>query len=150
MSNFHSSTFKKVIKIFSSSFDDLKMATHLYLEQYLDSLESLPAELRRNFTLMHDLVSLNSIWFKNVWALSLAIICWALALAGCFRKKHWTPFKPLDFYPRSWVKLLLVLLQDLRPLMAWSPVELQKAALLCKLKPWNQALVWSQITLARA
>lgn len=29
--------------------------THLYLEHYLDSLESLPAELRRNFTLMHDL-----------------------------------------------------------------------------------------------
>ena len=30
--------------------------THLYLEHYLDSLESLPADLRRNFQLMHDLV----------------------------------------------------------------------------------------------
>lgn len=27
----------------------------LYLEHYLDSLESLPGDLRRNFTLMHDL-----------------------------------------------------------------------------------------------
>lgn len=27
----------------------------LYLEHYLDSLESLPSELRRNFTLMHEL-----------------------------------------------------------------------------------------------
>ena len=46
------------------------MATHLYLEQYLDSLESLPAELRRNFTLMHDLVNVNNlqILFWNVVA----------------------------------------------------------------------------------
>ena len=31
------------------------MSTPLYLEHYLDSLEPLPGELRRNFTLMHDL-----------------------------------------------------------------------------------------------
>merc|ERR1711983_35782 len=31
-----------------------KMTT-LYLESYLDSLEPLPGELRRNFTLMHDM-----------------------------------------------------------------------------------------------
>ena len=31
------------------------MTSSLYLEQYLDSLESLPSELKRNFTLMHDL-----------------------------------------------------------------------------------------------
>ena len=29
--------------------------TTLYLESYLDSLEPLPGELRRNFTLMHDM-----------------------------------------------------------------------------------------------
>jgi len=33
------------------------MATALYLEHYLDSLESLPMELQRNFTLMRDLDS---------------------------------------------------------------------------------------------
>ncbi|KAL3861319.1 hypothetical protein ACJMK2_007377 [Sinanodonta woodiana] len=31
------------------------MATAMYLEHYLDSLESLPAELQRNFNLMRDL-----------------------------------------------------------------------------------------------
>uniref|UniRef100_T1IVE6 Inhibitor of growth protein N-terminal histone-binding domain-containing protein n=1 Tax=Strigamia maritima TaxID=126957 RepID=T1IVE6_STRMM len=31
------------------------MATALYLEHYLDSLENLPTELQRNFTLMRDL-----------------------------------------------------------------------------------------------
>jgi inhibitor of growth protein 4 len=31
------------------------MSSGLYLEHYLDSLETLPGELRRNFTLMHDL-----------------------------------------------------------------------------------------------
>ncbi|XP_033642650.1 inhibitor of growth protein 4-like [Asterias rubens] len=31
------------------------MATALYLEQYLDSIENLPFELQRNFTLMRDL-----------------------------------------------------------------------------------------------
>ncbi|XP_064610405.1 inhibitor of growth protein 4-like [Liolophura sinensis] len=31
------------------------MATAMYLEHYLDSLESLPTELQRNFTLMRDL-----------------------------------------------------------------------------------------------
>ncbi|XP_076472468.1 inhibitor of growth protein 5-like [Babylonia areolata] len=31
------------------------MATAMYLEQYLDSLESLPAELQRNFNLLRDL-----------------------------------------------------------------------------------------------
>jgi len=31
------------------------MATAMYLEHYLDSLESLPTELKRNFTLMGDL-----------------------------------------------------------------------------------------------
>ncbi|KAK7093631.1 inhibitor of growth protein 5-like [Littorina saxatilis] len=31
------------------------MATAMYLEQYLDSLESLPTELQRNFNLMRDL-----------------------------------------------------------------------------------------------
>ncbi|GAB1604541.1 inhibitor of growth protein 4-like isoform X2 [Argonauta hians] len=31
------------------------MATAMYLEHYLDSLESLPVELQRNFTLMRDL-----------------------------------------------------------------------------------------------
>ena len=31
------------------------MATAMYLEHYLDSLESLPTELKRNFTLMADL-----------------------------------------------------------------------------------------------
>ena len=31
------------------------MTNSLYLEQYLDSLEPLPGELRRNFNLMHDL-----------------------------------------------------------------------------------------------
>ena len=35
------------------------MSSSLYLEQYLDSLEPLPAELRRNFTLMHDLDTKN-------------------------------------------------------------------------------------------
>ena len=33
----------------------LVMATAMYLEHYLDSLESLPTELKRNFTLMADL-----------------------------------------------------------------------------------------------
>lgn len=33
----------------------MKMATAMYLEHYLDSLESLPSELQRNFTLMRDL-----------------------------------------------------------------------------------------------
>ncbi|KAI1891369.1 hypothetical protein AGOR_G00143110 [Albula goreensis] len=31
------------------------MATAIYLEHYLDSIENLPCELQRNFTLMHDL-----------------------------------------------------------------------------------------------
>ena len=51
------------------------MATHLYLEQYLDSLESLPAELRRNFTLMHDLVNVKNlqILFCNAIAAYLCL-----------------------------------------------------------------------------
>lgn len=31
------------------------MTSALYLENYLDGLEHLPAELRRNFTLMREL-----------------------------------------------------------------------------------------------
>ena len=37
-----------------------------YLEQYLDSLGSLPAELRRNFTLMHDLDNKNKSILQEV------------------------------------------------------------------------------------
>ncbi|ELT89616.1 hypothetical protein CAPTEDRAFT_140369 [Capitella teleta] len=33
------------------------MATAMYLEHYLDSLETLPMELQRNFNLMRDLDS---------------------------------------------------------------------------------------------
>ncbi len=38
----------------------------LYLEQYLDSLEPLPSELRRNFTLMHDLDVKNKNMLKDI------------------------------------------------------------------------------------
>ena len=42
----------------------------LYLEHYLDSLESLPRELRRNFTLMHDLDLKNKTILQDVDAAS--------------------------------------------------------------------------------
>ena len=42
----------------------------LYLEQYLDSLASLPDELRRNFTLMHDLDLKNKTILQDVDAAS--------------------------------------------------------------------------------
>jgi len=42
------------------------MSSSLYLEQYLDSLEPLPAELRRNFTLMHDLDTKNRTILEDV------------------------------------------------------------------------------------
>ena len=46
------------------------MSSSLYLEQYLDSLEPLPAELRRNFTLMHDLDTKNRKILEDVDAAS--------------------------------------------------------------------------------
>ena len=45
-------------------------ANSVYLEQYVDSLETLPAELRRNFTLMHDLDTKNKAILQNVDAAS--------------------------------------------------------------------------------
>lgn len=42
----------------------------LYLEQYLDSLQSLPDELRRNFTLMHNLDTRNKSILQDVDAAS--------------------------------------------------------------------------------
>ena len=42
----------------------------LYLEQYLDSLDSLPGELRRNFTLMYDLDQKNKKILQDVDAAS--------------------------------------------------------------------------------
>ncbi len=46
------------------------MSSSLYLEQYLDSLEPLPGELRRNFTLMRDLDSKNRAILQEVDAAS--------------------------------------------------------------------------------
>ena len=46
------------------------MSSMVYLENYLDSLESLPGELRRNFTLMHDLDTKNRDILKDVDAAS--------------------------------------------------------------------------------
>ena len=46
------------------------MSSSLYLEQYLDSLEQLPADLRRNFTLMHDLDVKNKSILEDVDAAS--------------------------------------------------------------------------------
>jgi len=46
------------------------MATTLHLEQCLDSLEALPGELRRNFTLMHDLDEKNRTLLQNIDAAS--------------------------------------------------------------------------------
>ncbi|XP_074654232.1 inhibitor of growth protein 5-like [Tubulanus polymorphus] len=42
------------------------MATAMYLEHYLDSLESLPVELQRNFNLMRDLDSRSQDVLKNI------------------------------------------------------------------------------------
>ena len=44
---------RNVINIFSMT------STTSYLEQYLDSLENLPSELKKNFNNMHDLDSSN-------------------------------------------------------------------------------------------
>ena len=42
------------------------MTTTLYLESYLDSLEPLPGELRRNFTLMHDMDQKNQSLLQQI------------------------------------------------------------------------------------
>lgn len=42
------------------------MSTSLYLEHYLDSLDSLPGDLRRNFTLMYDLDMKNKTILRDV------------------------------------------------------------------------------------
>ena len=42
------------------------MANTLYLENCLDSLEALPAELKRNFTLMHDLDNKNRTLLQEI------------------------------------------------------------------------------------
>ncbi|KAK9708271.1 Inhibitor of growth proteins N-terminal histone-binding [Popillia japonica] len=42
------------------------MTSPLYLEQYLDSLEHLPIELQRNFTLMRDLDSRAQVLMKTI------------------------------------------------------------------------------------
>jgi len=42
------------------------MTNSLYLEQYLDSLEPLPGELRRNFNLMHDLDTKNRSMLQDI------------------------------------------------------------------------------------
>ena len=42
------------------------MTNSLYLEQYLDSLEPLPGELRRNFNLMHDLDNKNKNLLQDI------------------------------------------------------------------------------------
>lgn len=42
------------------------MTNSLYLEQYLDSLEPLPGELRRNFNLMHDLDNKNKSLLQDI------------------------------------------------------------------------------------
>ncbi|CAH1772652.1 unnamed protein product, partial [Owenia fusiformis] len=47
-----------------------KMATAMYLEHYLDSLESLPADLQRNFTLMRDLDQRNQDVLREIKTLS--------------------------------------------------------------------------------
>ena len=44
--------------------------SNLYLEHYLDSLESLPAEIQRNFNLMHDLDKKNKSILTEVDAAS--------------------------------------------------------------------------------
>ena len=46
------------------------MTTSFYLEHYLDSLDSLPGELRRNFTLMHDMDDKNRNILRDVDAAS--------------------------------------------------------------------------------
>jgi len=46
------------------------MTTSFYLEHYLDSLDSLPGELRRNFTLMHDMDEKNRNILRDVDAAS--------------------------------------------------------------------------------
>lgn len=42
------------------------MTSALYLEHYLDGLESLPTELKRNFTLMRELDSRAQILMKSI------------------------------------------------------------------------------------
>ena len=42
------------------------MTSALYLEHYLDGLESLPTELKRNFTLMRELDSRAQTLMKNI------------------------------------------------------------------------------------
>ncbi len=46
------------------------MSSTLYLEHYLDSLASLPEDLRRNFTLMYDLDKKNKVILQEVDAAS--------------------------------------------------------------------------------
>ncbi|KAF2884187.1 hypothetical protein ILUMI_21969 [Ignelater luminosus] len=46
------------------------MTSALYLEHYLDSLEHLPIELQRNFTLMRDLDSRAQVLMKNIDSLA--------------------------------------------------------------------------------
>jgi len=64
------------------------MSSSLYLEQYLDSLEPLPAELRRNFTLMHDLDTKNRKILEDVDAASDDYLRKVRDLAAAQRKSE--------------------------------------------------------------
>jgi len=56
----------KLVKDQRSIFNSETMTNSLYLEQYLDSLEPLPGELRRNFNLMHDLDNKNKNLLQDI------------------------------------------------------------------------------------
>ncbi len=60
----------------------------VYLENYLDSLESLPGDLRRNFTLMHDLDTKNRDTLREVDAASDDYLRKVRELSGQDRKRE--------------------------------------------------------------
>ncbi|XP_037512516.1 inhibitor of growth protein 4 isoform X2 [Rhipicephalus sanguineus] len=64
------------------------MATAVYLEHYLDSLETLPSELQRNFNLMRDLDTRVQGLSKNIEKLSQAYMSNAKNYTAAERTEH--------------------------------------------------------------
>lgn len=60
----------------------------VYLEHYLDSLESLPVELQRNFNLMRDLDSRSQTLLKEIDSLAEDYLNNVRTMSGEMRKEH--------------------------------------------------------------
>jgi hypothetical protein len=64
------------------------MATAVYLEHYLDSLEALPMELQRNFNLMRDLDTRSQSLLKEIDGLAEDYLNNVRTMSGEMRKEH--------------------------------------------------------------